>query len=163
MDNRRLYDDDFYAWSEEQASVLRRMAETPGRLPNELDIEHVAEEIEDLGKSQRDAAESFVRLILVHLIKLAVSPCSSSAKHWRSEIVSFHIELLSKLTPAMRSRIDLDRLWVQAKRQARAGLEDGEKSDGAFWTLAQCPFDLALFVEDEFDLDLALNRLRSDR
>lgn len=159
MDRSRLYDDDFYAWSEQQAGVLRRMAGQLGRIQNELDVEHVAEEIEDLGKSQRDAAESFIRLILLHLIKLALSPNSPSVRHWRSEIVSFHVELLARLTPAMRSRIDLDRLWTQAKRQARAGLESDEGAGEAVLDLASCPLDLASLAEDEFDIDLARRRL----
>lgn len=160
--DRTLYDEDIYAWSEQQAAVLRRLAETPGRLPNELDVEHVAEEIEDLGKSQRDAAESFVRLVLVHLLKLAASPTSPSARHWRSEIVNFHVELLSKLTPGMRSRIDLDRLWGQAKRQARASLDEGEGLGSSVWVLQRCPIEVASLAEDDFDIDLALRRLRSD-
>jgi len=42
-----LYDDDFYAWTQEQAELLRR-----GGGASALDIEHIAEEIEDLGKSE---------------------------------------------------------------------------------------------------------------
>jgi hypothetical protein len=47
------YDDDFYAWTQHQAAVLRSMPVTDNR----FDREHVAEEIEDLGKSARDAAQ----------------------------------------------------------------------------------------------------------
>ena len=44
MDRRSLYDDDIYAWTQQQAEVLRRLAETRRDLPNELDLENVAEE-----------------------------------------------------------------------------------------------------------------------
>jgi hypothetical protein len=49
-----LYDEDFYAWTQQQAALLRRLP-PPG---NELDLEHIAEEIEDLGRSDLRAARS---------------------------------------------------------------------------------------------------------
>ena len=162
MDHRQLYDDDIYAWSVQQAAVLRCLSELSSRLPNELDIEHVAEEIEDVGTSQRDAAESFARLMLVHLIKLAVSPASSAARYWRGEVVNFQVELLAELTPAMRGQIDLDRLWVQAKRQARAGLEEGEAADAQVWTFPRCPLDLAGLTDGDLDIDRTLSRFRAE-
>ena len=64
------YDDDFYAWTQHQAEVLRSMAVADNR----FDREHVAEEIEDLGKSERDAVRSQIRRIIEHLLKLGYSP-----------------------------------------------------------------------------------------
>ena len=49
MDQAALYEKDIYAWSQHQAAVLRRMAANPAALPNDLDLEHVAEEIEEVG------------------------------------------------------------------------------------------------------------------
>ena len=46
---------------------------------NRFDRENVAEEIEDLGKSERDAVRSQVSRILEHLLKLAYSPAERSA------------------------------------------------------------------------------------
>ena len=46
MDRRSLYEDDIYAWAEQQAAALRRLAGTRRELPNELDLENLAEEIE---------------------------------------------------------------------------------------------------------------------
>ena len=43
-----LYDDDFYAWTQEQAALLRRLP----AVSNRLDAELIAEEIEDLGRSE---------------------------------------------------------------------------------------------------------------
>jgi hypothetical protein len=64
------YDDDFYAWTQYQAEVLRTMR----RADNRLDRERVAEQIEDLGKSERNAVRSQVRRIIEHLLKLSCSP-----------------------------------------------------------------------------------------
>jgi hypothetical protein len=42
-----LYEEDFYAWTQQQAQALRRLRVGD----NDLDIEHIAEEIEDLGRA----------------------------------------------------------------------------------------------------------------
>ena len=69
------YEDDFYAWTQHQAEVLRSMPVSDNR----FDREHVAEEIEDLGKSERDAVRSQIRRIIEHLLKLAYSPGRATA------------------------------------------------------------------------------------
>ena len=65
--NAMLYDQDLYAWSQEQAALLRE-----GAL-HELDLEHLMEEIEDVGHSQRDALASHLLMLLIHLLKLAIA------------------------------------------------------------------------------------------
>jgi hypothetical protein len=65
--NAALYDQDLYAWSQEQAALLRK-----GAL-HELDLEHLMEEIEDVGHSQRDALASHLLVLLTHLLKLAIA------------------------------------------------------------------------------------------
>src|ERR1700747_3219805 len=72
------YEDDFYAWTQHQAEVLRTMPVSDNR----FDREHVAEEIEDLGKSERDAARSQIRRIIEHLLKLAYSPSEQPRGSW---------------------------------------------------------------------------------
>ncbi|MFL5012678.1 DUF29 family protein, partial [Rhizobium sp.] len=63
-----LYDEDYYAWTRAQADALRRLAAERWNGP--LDLEHLAEEVEDLGRSQRHAAESLIERIIEHLLKL---------------------------------------------------------------------------------------------
>src|SRR4030095_2550076 len=65
--NAALYDQDLYAWSQEQAALLREGAW------HELDLEHLMEEIEDVGHSQRDALASHLLVLLTHLLKLAIA------------------------------------------------------------------------------------------
>lgn len=159
MDERAIYHDDFYGWSREQADVLRSLQDRTG-LPNGLDLDHVIEEIEGVGSSQLSAVESYLRLILLHLVKMASSPNSSPKGHWRSEIVGFHADLLSRYSRSMRQEINLDVLWQRGLRQAEASLSDhGEDLPGV--PADRCPLLLDAFVAEEFDLDDALDRVRA--
>ena len=58
-----LYDTDFYAWTQEQAALLREGA------VHELDVANLAEEIEDMGHSQQDKLASHLLVLLTHLLK----------------------------------------------------------------------------------------------
>ena len=60
MDAATPYDEDSYAWSERRATVPRRLSSRLD-LPNDLDLEHIAEEVEDLGKSELRTVPSFSR------------------------------------------------------------------------------------------------------
>jgi len=64
---QELYDRDFNLWTEETAAALRA-----GRLAD-LDIEHVAEEIEDMGKRNTRELRSRLTQILEHLLKLRLA------------------------------------------------------------------------------------------
>ena len=114
MSDQSLYDDDILLWSEQQAEIIRKLGRTRRDLSNELDIENVAEEIESVGRSELAAVKSFVRQIFLHLIKLAAEPNAEAARHWRSEIVAYHSEIIDRYAPSMRHRIDIDQLWRSA-------------------------------------------------
>jgi len=116
-----LYDADFYAWSREQAAVLRRLP-TFLSMPNDLDLAHVAEEIEDLGKSELRGVRSHLRLALVHIIKAASCPLDRTAAGWREEIINHLALARDGVTPAMRKDIDLEEIWRAAGNDARRAL-----------------------------------------
>lgn len=71
-----LYDRDFFKWTRCNAALLRA-----GRF-DQADIEHIAEEIEDMGKSERRGLESRLEVLLPHLLKWQVQPNQRSAS-WR--------------------------------------------------------------------------------
>jgi hypothetical protein len=139
---------------------LRRLAATRRDLPNELDLEHVAEEIEDVGKSEIRTVESFIELLLRYLLKLASAPEALAAPHWRSEIELHHETLVGDLKSSMRQLVNLDRSWKAAK--ARAGAALVEHGDSLLAGLPQrCPFSLDDLVAEPFDVERALERLRA--
>jgi hypothetical protein len=153
-----LYDHDALAWSVHQASLLRRVAR--GERVNEVDWEHVIEEIEDVGLSQLNAVQSFLRLMLVHLLKVHCWPESTSTGHWRGEVVSFQKDAAQRFAPSMRQRIDLDLLYGSAKEQIAAATYDGRP---ALPFPADCPFTLEqLLAETGEQLAARLTTLRSN-
>jgi hypothetical protein len=48
-----------------------------------LDLEHLAEEVADLGHSERDAVRSQVRRVIEHLLKLEYSPATEPRDGWK--------------------------------------------------------------------------------
>lgn len=112
-----LYERDILSWSEHQAVLLRRLAR--GERVNDVDWEHVVEEIEDVGLSELNAVRSYVRLMLVHLLKIQGWPDNTAADHWRQEIVSFQSDAAQRFAPSMRERIDMSELYARALKQLK--------------------------------------------
>ena len=79
-----LYETDLIRWAEDQARALRAAGDARVNLP--IDWEHVAEEIESLGRSQRTELRSRLTTVIEHLLKLAYSPASDPRDGWRSTI-----------------------------------------------------------------------------
>jgi hypothetical protein len=99
-----LHDQDFYAWTQEQAEALR----THFRGDNRLDVEHLAEEIADLGDSELQAVESYVEQIIAHLLKLDYSGQADPRAHWRAEVLNFRRSVERKVSPTIRRKVEAD-------------------------------------------------------
>ena len=74
-----MYEQDYCLWLEKTASLLR-----DGRL-HELDIPNLVEEIEDMGRSERQAVKSNLIVVLIHLLKYKYQPSKRSGS-WKSSI-----------------------------------------------------------------------------
>jgi Domain of unknown function DUF29 len=110
-----LYERDVLAWSQHQADLLRRLGR--GERVNDVDWVHVAEEIEDVGLSELHSVESFLSLIMVHLLRLYAWPDSQACGHWRGEIAAFRSNANRRFAPSMRQRIDIGSLYAEAVEQ----------------------------------------------
>ena len=143
-----LYEHDVLAWSQHQADLLRRLGQ--GERVDDVDWTNVAEEIESVGLSELHALESFLTLILTHLLKLYAWPQSDASKHWRGEIVVFQAEAGRRFSPLMRQRVDIAALYAIAVKQIRA-------IDPLLRVPADNPFTLDHLLRE--DGDVLLNRL----
>jgi hypothetical protein len=74
-----LYQTDFYQWTIEQSDRLRL-----GKFA-ELDLENLAEEIESLGKQQRQELRNRLGILIGHLLKWHYQP-EKQSKSWRVTI-----------------------------------------------------------------------------
>ena len=113
-----LYERDLYAWSEAQTDLLRR------RRFSELDVDHVVEEIEDVGGSLYREVRSRVRTIIEHLLKLEHSAAPEPRAGWERTIRRERADLAEDLTPSLRPRIErnLARFYEAARIEAAAAL-----------------------------------------
>src|SRR5713101_5811514 len=77
MPGSELYERYYYAWIQNQVRALRE------HRFEEIDWANVAEEIEDLGKSEKRSVESHIARIVEHLLKLAYTPARTKGLNRR--------------------------------------------------------------------------------
>jgi Domain of unknown function DUF29 len=127
-----LYEGDFAAWAEAQAEALRA-----GRL-EALDLAHLAEEIGDLSNRERDAIESHLETLVMHLLKWRHQP-NRRSRSWEATITVArrNIAKLLRRSPSLRRDLpaSLDEIYPNAR--IRAGVETDLPDD----TFPEaCPF-----------------------
>jgi hypothetical protein len=139
-----LYETDYYRWVRAQVAELRRMRRD--RVNTALDLERLADEVNDLGKSERDACRSAVRIILEHCLKLAHSPATMPQAGWRISIRNARATLDDKLTPSLRR--DLARALPSLYDVARANAEDAMREHGEREAVAALPASCPYTLDD---------------
>ncbi|MBF6560964.1 MAG: DUF29 domain-containing protein [Candidatus Binataceae bacterium] len=111
-----LYDQDYYTWTQAQARALR-----DHRL-DEVDWANVAEEIEDLGKSERRALRSRLVTLLEHLLKFAHARermFENNARGWELSARNAREAFRERLEENPGLRPQLEGLFISAYRSAR--------------------------------------------
>jgi hypothetical protein len=129
-----LYEADLYAWANREAQRLRLVK------PRGVDWANLAEEIDDLGKSQKLAMMSNLRVVLLHLIKWQYQP-GKRKSGWRASIVE-HRRRIADLIEASPSLAAIPaKILTEEYRKAR---EDAlaETQLGARAIPERCPFTI---------------------
>ena len=154
-----LYDEDFVRWTEEQAAALRRAQSLPlaGRRGSnlKLDWQHLAEEIESLGKSDRRELRSQITRVLRHLLKLEVSPAAEPRAGWRATIDEARMEIEGLLddSPSLRRETD-GLIKKQIRAAARLAADDlrqyGETDEAIRGRLEKRGFTVGQVLGDWF-------------
>jgi len=90
-----------------------------GELVNEADLDwrNIAEEIEDVGASQRRAVEGHLIQALLHMLKAEAWPLSRDVPHWQAEARGQRDDARAAVTAAMRHRLDIADLYRRALRR----------------------------------------------
>ena len=137
-----LYDTDFYQWTQQQAALLRQ-----GQLVA-LDIDHLAEEIEDMGKSNRLALESYLSNVIMHLLKWLYQP-ERRGTSWKLSIRNGRrqIEKRLKNSPSLKPQLPVivQEEYPPARENAadETGLPLSTFPD-------QCPFTVEQLLDVEY-------------
>jgi hypothetical protein len=131
------YDTDILAWSEHQASLLRRLA-AGERVNDQIDWQNVAEEVESVGRSELHRAASLLVQALRHRLKILAWPDSSEVPHWQEEATIFQMDAARAFQESMRQRLDIDWIYRRARHRCSAQI-DGHPPRSLPET---CPFTL---------------------
>ena len=143
-----LYEDDFYQWSREQAAALRRLSAERWNGP--LDLEHLAEEVEELGSEVRNAARSQLHRLIEHALKLEYSPASEPRTGWVDTIDDARDEIAERLTATIRRDIEahLPDAYARGLRRARKALIRAGEPETAAVLPEECPYAFEQLVDE---------------
>lgn len=149
------HDVDFCGWTEKQAALLRAKP----RDLSLLDFDDLAEEIEDMGRSEIRAVSSLLHQTLAHLLKLAISPDGNVADHRFREVLAFQGSASIDCSPGLRQRLDLPQIWRVACNGATRELR---RYGIAVPPLpSECPLTLDQLLDSDFDPDAAIEAIAS--
>jgi hypothetical protein len=139
-------DEDFHAWCLDQAQILRRIAL---KVPS-LDCLEIAEELEGMARSEQHAVQSFLEVLLTHLLKWRYEP-NRRSRSWRVSIQNARSNIRNSLadSPSLSPKIPilLGRSYDNARRSAGAEMEFDERE----WekeSLPSCPWDFDQLMSD---------------
>ncbi len=142
-----LYDKDFFSWANTQAMLLRA-----GRL-SEIDVKHIADEIEALGRREKRELVSRLSVLLLHLLKWSFQP-EGRGKSWELTIREQRRQLArhQRDNPSLRAWTDQAMADAYGEAVLRAELEMNLARDMLSWS---CPYRFEEAVDDAFWPDAA--------
>ena len=137
-----LYEADFYAWTQEQAILLHNQQWS------QIDLPNLIEEIESLGKQQRQELRNRLSLLVGHLLKWHYQPQHRS----RSWLATLRIQRLD-ITELLEDNPSLKPYLEESLRKAYLkGIElaasETNVSNRTFPT--ECPYSLAEILDSHF-------------
>jgi hypothetical protein len=104
-----LYDKDFYAWLIKSAELLKQ------RKFDELDIEHIVEEIESMGRSEKKQLMTRISLLIAHLLKWQYQP-ERRTNSWKLTIKEQRKQVIKLLgeNPSLKNKIEIEDVYESA-------------------------------------------------
>ncbi len=141
-----LYATDFYAWTQAQASFLRQ-----GKI-DALDVVNLVEEIESLGRQQRQELKNRLGVLIGHLLKWQ-HQSNHRSKSWKYTIQEQRLQILDLLdqNPSLKAHQD----EAVAKGYQLGLLLVGRETPLDPSLLPQtCPFSLEQLLNSDFPADL---------
>lgn len=138
--NSATHEHDFYAWTQEQASLLKT-----GQL-HQIDWQNIAEEIEDMGRSEKRQLESRLEILIVHLLKWQFQP-NLRSRSWQLTIKEqrLRLEKLLQKNPTLQSNFTeaIEEVYPLA-------IISAERETGLSSFPETCPYSLTEILSPEF-------------
>jgi Domain of unknown function DUF29 len=146
----KLHDRDFFAWTQHQARTLRELKAIRPNLP--LDLDNLAEEVEDLGLREKREVRSQARRVIEHLLKLEHSAAAEPRAGWAGSVMDARDILRDAVTETLRQDLEeqLDRQYLAARRKAALGLRSHRENEAVAALPARCPYGLDEILGDDW-------------
>lgn len=136
------YDEDFFEWTQHTAGLLRA-----GRVA-EVDVVHLAEEVEDMGKRDRREVDRRVTVLLTHLLKWQKQP-EHRCRSWKSTILTQRddLERILRDSPSLRRRVG-----GELRRTFRVAVQKAQDETGVFPERfpRECPWTPEQILDQDF-------------
>lgn len=140
--NTTLYEQDFYAWTHQNAQLLRE-----GKL-SEIDVINIAEELESMGKSQQQALINRLAILLMHLLQWQYQ-ANKRSRRWELTIIEQRQEIVELLedSPSLKHHID-----IKLAKAYKKALLKAERETGIRYTEFPpvCPYTLEQIWDEKF-------------
>jgi hypothetical protein len=137
-----LYETDFYAWTQEQATLLRNQQWS------QIDLPNLIEEIESLGKQQRQELRNRLSILLGHLLKWQYQPQHRS-RSWLATLRIQRLDIIELLEDNPSLKPDLVEVLSKAyRRGVELAVRETNLPHRTF--PAECPYRLAEILDDRF-------------
>ncbi|MFM2061790.1 MAG: hypothetical protein RLZZ507_1460 [Cyanobacteriota bacterium] len=138
--NQTTHDNDFYAWTQEQAHLLKNQQF------HQIDFAHIAEELEDMGRSEKRELESRLEILIMHLLKWQFQP-NLRSRNWQLTIKEqrLRLEKLLQENPSLQSFLadSLEKIY-----QLTTIISERETGLSSF--PETCPYSLTEIFTQEF-------------
>jgi hypothetical protein len=148
-----LYERDFQLWIEQTVRQLQQ------RQFEGLDVDHLIEELAELGKAERNALKSNLTILLAHLLKLRVQSDAPEMmkRSWYSSVLEHRQRVLDNLdnTPSLKGYVEQTveqaypnarKLAIKEGKLAKLGVRLPDESEYP----VVCPFAIAQVLDEDF-------------
>lgn len=141
-DTQNLYQQDFYLWLETTVKLLEEESW------KKIDGENLVEELKSMGKSEKNALKSNLRILLMHLLKYQYEP-ERRSKSWLYTIFEHRKRLQDSLQESPSLKRYLAEVFEECYQDARkaASLETGLSRDTFPFN---SPFSIDEVLDEEF-------------
>ncbi|NEP58552.1 MAG: DUF29 domain-containing protein, partial [Symploca sp. SIO2G7] len=102
LDFKELYQYEYDQWLTETVKLLKN------RDLDKLDYDNLIEELETLGRSERNAVKSLLLQLMIHLMLYQFWQVEKerNANHWAAEVITFRVQLEDKMTTNLRNYLE---------------------------------------------------------